>query len=86
MVKLFRSLVYSHLTYAVLARERSYWRGKDRTGVGKNASKVDRTYYNLNTAFFNHSKTQKCYQIAYQIRLKIALPSLHSKNKLKATT
>ena len=24
--------------------------------------------------------------IAYQIRLKIALPSLHSKNKLKATS
>ena len=52
-----------------------------------------RTNSNFNTPLFNHSKTQKCdlYQVflygtAYKVRLKIALPSLHSKIKLKATS
>ena len=52
-----------------------------------------RTNSNFNTTLFHHSKTQKCYLyqeipygIAYQNRLKITLPSLHSKNKLKDTS
>ena len=53
-----------------------------------------RTNNNFNTPLFNHSKTQKwyLYQLrfpygtVYQIRLKIALPSLFSKNKIKATS
>ena len=52
-----------------------------------------RTNSNFNTTLFNHSKTQKMLFVpsnshmhgtAYQNCLKIALPSLHSKNKLKA--
>ena len=48
------------------------------------------TNSNFNSPLFNNSKTQKCYLYqflygtAYQIRLKIALPSLHSKNKIKS--
>ena len=52
-----------------------------------------RTNSNFNTPLLNHSKTQKCYlyQVipiwnSYQIRLKIALPSSHSKTKLKTTS
>ena len=50
-----------------------------------------RTNGNFNTPLFNHSKTQKCY--LYQVipkwnslpnRLKIALPSLHSKKQIKS--
>ena len=52
-----------------------------------------RTNRNYNTPLFNHSKTQKCY--LYQVIpiwnslqncLQIALRSLHSKDKLKATS
>ena len=53
-----------------------------------------RTNNNFNTPLFNHSKPQKCYlyqvipiwNSLYQNCLKIALPCLHSKNKLKATS
>ena len=54
---------------------------------------VHRTKSTFNTPLFNHSIIQKfknviptkqfLYGTAYQIRLKIALPSLHQKNKLK---
>ena len=47
----------------------------------------------INTPRFNHSKTQKCflchvipYGTVYQVHLKIAIASLHSKNKLIATS
>ena len=49
-----------------------------------------RTNSNFNTPLFNHSKTRKCclYQVINSLPklLKIALPSLHSKYKLKATS
>ena len=145
MVKLYYSLVYSHLTYALLAWGRSgptnaakiecghrralkfltdynhriltfhsiydyfallktfntntfnyhqYFKDKlSSHQLSHMHNTRHRTNSNFNTPLFNHSKTQKCYLYqeflygtAYQIRLKIAFPSLHSKNKLKATS
>ena len=145
MIKLYYSLVYSHLTYALLAGGRSgrtnaaeiecahrracklltdynqniltfhsiydyfallkafntnninfhqYFKDKLHSHQPSHMYNTrHRTNSNFNTPLFNHSKTQKCYlyQVipygtVYQNCLKIALPSLHSKNKLKATS